>query len=202
MAKKIQLSNREKILLVLFKLSSEAKKNIRFEDAVVALFKKFPKDFHLRGYEEYPDAEAIRKPLYEFKRLGVLLVRNMVISFTYKGLDMAKKIKEKSSRKTIIQNDGNKFDRYIEKEIYRIQKLNSYNKYLRNDKEIFDTDFFDYLGVSVKSDRNEFKSRLRTVADVAKSLKSESNQALKNVTEFHQFMIAKFKDIVNYKLKN
>ncbi|MDD3607834.1 MAG: hypothetical protein PHQ20_03505, partial [Candidatus Moranbacteria bacterium] len=91
--KNIKLSNPEKTLIVLLKLAKGTKKNIKFEDLVVSLFKEFPEDFHLRGYKEYPDAESIRKPLYKFKKEGVLLVRNMVISFTDKGLDIANNIK-------------------------------------------------------------------------------------------------------------
>lgn len=199
---KIKLSNQEKTLLVLLKLSDGTKKNLKFEDVVVALFKKFPKDFNLKGYNEYPDAEAIRKPLYQFKKQGILQIRNMILSLTDKGIDVATKIKEKSLKKTIAQNNERKFDRYIEKEISRIQNLSSYGKYLENNDDIFDTDFFDYLGISVKSDKNELKGRLSILSEVANFIEKLDSDYLKKIAEFHKFMLDKFKDIINYKLKN
>jgi len=200
--RKIKLSNQEKTLLILLKLSKGTKKNIKFEDAVVALFKKFPKDFNLKGYEQYPDAEAIRKPLYQFKKQGILQIRNMVLSLTDKGIDIATKIKERSSKKIITQNSENKFDRYIEKEISRIQNADSFNKYFKNKDSMLDTDFFDYLGISVKSDRNEFMGRLNILSEVAKFSEKLDGDRFKKIVEFHKFMVKKFKDIIDYKLKN
>lgn len=200
--KKIKLSNQEKTLLILLKLSSGTKKNLKFEDVVVTLFKKFPRDFNLKGYEQYPDAEAIRKPLYQFKKQGILQIRNMILSLTDKGIDIATKIKEKSSKKIITQNSENKLDRYVEKEISRIQNSGSYNKYFKDRDNIFDTEFFDYLGISVKSDKNEFKGRLSTLSEVVKSIEKLNDAHFKKIVEFHKFMINKFRNIINYKLEN
>ena len=137
---KIKLSNNEKILIILLELTKGTKKRLKFEDIIVKVFKKFPKDFHMKGHAEYPDAESVRRPLYVFKQKGLLSISNMVFSFTDKGIDLATKIKKKSSKKEIVQSDEKNMDRYISKEIARIQKLNSYIKFLR-DEEILTLTF-------------------------------------------------------------
>ena len=53
---KIKLSRPNKILLVMYELSNKRKKSLRFEDIVVALFKQYKEDFHMRGYPQYPDS--------------------------------------------------------------------------------------------------------------------------------------------------
>ena len=199
--KSIRLSKQEKILLALLELADNSKKNLKFEDVVVAIYKKFPEDFHLKGYKEYPDADLIRRPLYSFRDHGTLLVRNMIFSLTDKGLDEALKIKNRASKKNIQSNE--KFDRYVGKEINRIKNLNSFNLFIKNKEEnIFDTDFFDYLGISVKSDKIDFKSRLQVLSEMAVALKDQKEAELISVNNFHSFMVNKFKDIINYKLKN
>ncbi len=199
--KSVKLSKQEKILLALLELSKSSKNNLKFEDVVVSIFRKFPDDFHLKGYKEYPDADAIRRPLYTFRDQGLLLVRNMIFSLTDKGLDEATKIKKHSSRKKIQAKS--QFDRYVEKEIRRIKNLNSLNLYAKDyyDK-IFDTDFFDFLGISVKSDKVEFRSRLKIMSDVAKVLKNEKEEEARVLYKFHTFMLDKFRDIIKYKLEN
>ena len=52
----MDLLKRQKILLVLFRLSKHSKMNLKFEDIVVALFKKYPEEFQLKGYQQYPDS--------------------------------------------------------------------------------------------------------------------------------------------------
>ena len=45
------------------------KEKVIYEDIVVGLFKRYPEDFHLKGYPEYPDiADSIARTLYEFKK--------------------------------------------------------------------------------------------------------------------------------------
>ena len=119
--KNIRLSKQNKILLALLELANNSKKNLTFEDVVVAIYKKFPEDFHLKGYKEYPDADLIRRPLYQFRDQGLLLVRNMIFSLTDKGLDEATKMKKQVKKKKKETNE--KFDRYIQKKIKRIRTL-------------------------------------------------------------------------------
>lgn len=200
--KKIELSKQQKILLVLSELSNNSKNNLKFEDIAVALFKRFPKDFHLKGYKNFPDSgDSIKRPLYTFRDSGLLIVRNMVFSLTDKGMEMSKKIKSVSTRKNISTKEN--FDRYISKEIVRIEKLNSFNLFINKKYDkILDIDFFDFLGSSVKSERMNFKSRLGMINEILKALKGQKEEKLKMMSYFIKFMKTKFKDIINYKINN
>jgi hypothetical protein len=199
---KLNLLKQQKILLCLFEISNGEKKNLKFEDIVVALFKKFPKDFHLKGHKEYPDSgDSIKRPLYTFRDKGLLSARNMIFSLTDKGLDMAEKTKLNVGGKQIKQQEN--FDRYVEKEIKRVENLNSFKLYLEsNFDNILDTDFFDYLGISVRSSRMEFKGRLKFMDDIADLLKKQKNIHYKEIFNFHDFMINKFNKEIDYKLNN
>jgi hypothetical protein len=200
--KKLILTKQHKILLILLKLSKGKRENIKFEDIVVELFKKFPQDFHLKGYQQYPDSgDSIKRPLYSFRDDGILLVKNMIFCLTDKGLDKAKELKNQIGRKSIKNNEN--FDRYIEKEILRIRNLNSFKLFLKEEfNEILDTDFFEYLGISVKTERMDFKSRIKTIKDVSIILKNEKDVQYHILYNFHKFMFKKFKKEITYKLNN
>lgn len=69
----IELSKRDKIITVLYQMSGGKKTTLKYEDIVVMLFKKYPADFHLKGYPEYPDAAShqsfiafVKKDLFKF----------------------------------------------------------------------------------------------------------------------------------------
>lgn len=198
----LNLSKQQKILLVLFDLSGGEKKNLKFEDISVGLFIKFPKDFHMKGYEQYPDSgDSIKRPLYTFRDKGLLVVRNMIFSLTDKGLDIAQKTLNKVGDRTIKEEEN--FDRYVEKELKRIENLNSFKYFLNNQTaSILDTDFFDYLGISVRSSRMDFKGRLNYINEIVDLLKKKNNQKYKTISDFHKYMISKFNMEISYKLNN
>ncbi|NCU39776.1 hypothetical protein EOL99_02715 [Candidatus Falkowbacteria bacterium] len=196
------LSKQQKILLVLFELSNGERKNLKFEDISVALFKKFSKDFHMKGYEQYPDSgDSIKRPLYTFRDKGMLSARNMIFALTEKGLDTALKIKNKVTGKKVLENDN--FDRYIEKEILRITSLNAFKNFIVGKlDDVFDTDFFDYIGISVRASRMDFKGRLKYINDIIEFLKKQNIDKYELIINFHYFMIKKFDKEINYKMNN
>lgn len=196
----LAINKGDKILLVLLELSTGLKKILKFEDVVVALFKKFPNDFHLKGYKEYPDSgDSIKRRLYTFRDEGLLNVNNMLFSLTDKGVDYAQKIKKGVGTKNVGGKEN--FDRYIEKEINRIKKLRSFMLFLNNDfQNILDTDFFDYLGISVRSERMDFKARLNFINEVNKVISKEGMEPFLSINRFHNFMLNKFKSDIEYKL--
>ena len=200
--KKINLSKQHKILLVLLELSGVEKKNIKFEDIVIALFQKFPQDFHLKGYENYPDSgDMVKRPLYTLRDNGLLTVRNMIFSLTDKGLNVVERIKGQVGGKKIEISEN--FDRYIEKEFKRIENLNSFKLFIeKRFDNILDTDFFDYLGTSVKAEKNDFKSRLNIMIDIVKILEKQRKSRFKILLNFHNFMFNKFRKEIDYKINN
>lgn len=199
---KAPINKGDKILLVLLSLSDGLKKPLKFEDIAVALFKKFPSDFHLKGYKEYPDTgDSIKRRLYTFRDDGLLNVNNMVFSLSDKGIDHAQKIKKGVGTKDIGGKEN--LDRYVEKEVNRIKKLRSFILFLNKDlNNILDTDFFDYLGISVRSGRMDFKARLNFIKEVNGVISDEKEEPFLSINKFHNFMLDKFKSDINYKLNN
>ena len=201
--KKIELSRMEKILLAMYEISNGEKKNIKFEDLVVTLFQKYPDHFHLKGYPKFPDSEAINNALYHnLKRKGVINYGNKIFSLTEQGLSIGKEIKNLVKGKTIIP--AIRFPKYIEGEIQRIKFLEGFKLFLnKEDSQILDTDFYDYLGVTVRTRKSDFLGRLKIIEDSIRGLSKIKEDALyKKLVEYHQFMLNKFQDIIEYKSKN
>lgn len=201
---KIKLSKPNKILLAMLELSGGKKTAIKFEDLVVALFKNYKEDFHLRGYPKYPDSESVNKAIYSnLKRNGFVDYGNKVFSLTDKGLNFVKDLKKSVINKKITSHT--RLPRFVEREIIRIKKLDGFKLFLNNNLEkIFDTDFYNYLGMSVKTEKDEFLGRLRILEDTMDELKKKKNQDLifEQIIKYHDFIVDKFKNIINYNKKN
>ncbi len=63
------LSKPQKLLAVMFDLCKGEPKALQYEDIVVTAFTRYPEDFQLRGYPQYPDSSDIHKPLYKMSWL-------------------------------------------------------------------------------------------------------------------------------------
>ena len=48
----------------MYELAGGTTKSLKYEDIVVKAFERFPDEFALRGYPQFPDASDIHKPLY------------------------------------------------------------------------------------------------------------------------------------------
>ncbi len=192
---KINLTKQEKILLTISEITESTNKKLKFEDIAVGLFKKFPKDFHLKGYNNYPDSgDSVKRALYTLRDRGILSVNNMIFSLTEKGVDVGKNLFAHTKNEKITETDN--LDRYILNEINRIKKLESFNLFLENKlDQISMTDLFDYLGVSVRTKRMDFKARLNFINEVVKNLGKKNN-----LYKFHNFITKKYRDDINYKL--
>jgi len=202
-AESVKLSRADKILMVLYGMAGESRKPLRYEDIVVSVFKKYPQDFQLRGYPQYPDSsDLIHKPLYDFRKNGLLEANNKVFMLTERGILSAKRLKNSVSGLKIISNE--KLSRYAEEEISRIGDSEGYKLFLTKDElKITDADFYNYLGVSARTPRNDFLGRLKTMAEAVKELKSiKSTDLIRlRIPEYHDFLNNKFKDIIEFKTK-
>ncbi len=194
------LSRSQKILLMLYELSGKKKKSLQFEDIVVALFKKYPEEFQLLGYPEYPDSFSIHRPLYKTKENGFVSINNKLFSLTNYGIEVAKKINKIVEGKSILPSLH--FSKYTEMEISRIKSLESFRLFLqREESKISDTDFYSYLGITVKTGKIDFLGRLAAMKSVIKELKSYKKRKLlhNKILDFNKFILKKFKDIIDYK---
>lgn len=187
----------QKLLIVLFELSEGQKIQLKYEDVVVAAYKRFPETFHLRGYKEYPDSgDLIHKPLYDMKPKGLLTANQKNFSLTEAGVRMAERIIGGTSRGGVSHF---KPSREIGNEIERILSSEAFAFFMNKQSEkIFDTDFFQYLGASVNMSKNEFLNRLSSTEYAIKQVKDfYEAKVAKALADYHNFMTEeKFKSIV------
>ncbi len=192
------LQRPDKIILAMNSLSDGTAKSLKYEDIVVKAFKMFPEDFALRGYPQFPDSSDIHKPLYgPLKIAGYVLTGNKQFRLTQKGLERAKEL-GKPLEATRAQS-GMRLSRDKQVEVDRILKTEAFRLFMSDQREnILDTDFYDYLGVTVRIGRNEFLGRLNTVEEAVKTAASISKDpATQMLQEFHAYLLGKFSGTLN-----
>lgn len=194
----MNLIKTQKILVILYRLSHGKKRKLKFEDIVVTLFKRYPVEFQLKGYPEFPDSDLIRRPLYRLRNEGLLHASNMVFSLTDKGLEKAELLNRQVGKKKIRSDQV--FDRYIENEIKRVFRTNAYKLFSgEKDKDILDTDFFEYLGISVRAGKVDFQNRLKVLNEMSKKVEESGLNHLMTIPKLHSFLERKFhKEISHY----
>lgn len=151
----------EKILQAMYELSRGTAKSLQYEDIVVEAFKLFPADFSLRGYPNYPDSSDLHKPLYgPLKRSGYVISANKTFKLTPKGVEHAKKLRLGESP------SPDRLDRETQTEVSRLIESDAFRMIVsgRHDS-VLDTDFYSYIGVTVRTPKNDFIGRLTAVRD-------------------------------------
>ncbi len=141
---------------------------LKYEDIVVRAFELFPDEFALRGYPNYPDSSDIHKPLYgPLKRNGYIRNANKTFSLTGKGVEAARCFYTATAERTVAQAE--RLDRGSKLELDRMLISAAFRFYRDGQPEkILDTDFYAFIGVTVRTTRNEFIGRLRTAGDAIK----------------------------------
>ncbi|MCX6738146.1 MAG: hypothetical protein NTY11_01890 [Candidatus Parcubacteria bacterium] len=199
---KINLTKQEKIILVISEISNLKQENIKFEDIVVALYKKFPNDFHLKGHKNYPDSgDSVKRALYTLRDRGFLYVNNMIFKMTDKGIDFGEKMINSVHGIKIIEKDN--LDRYIINEINRIKKLEGFALFLSGEREgIFDTDFYNYLGITARTEKSDFLGRFGIIKETMEKISNyvRTEPSYRKILEYHEYLINKFRNIIDYNL--
>ena len=184
------LSKPQKILAVMFDLCEGEPKALQYEDIVVNAFKQYPEDFQLRGYPQYPDSSDIHKPLYDMKRQGLVRSANKRFELTERGLEVAMQMVHSP-------NNGNKdrLTKQEEGEINRIVNSAAFRLFQEGHKEsILDTDFYEYLGVTVRTSRANCHGRISNVEHaIAAHEKKRHDKLSSALRALHDFLISKFK---------
>lgn len=194
---KKELANKEKLLIVIYEMSLEQKGTLKYEDISIRAFKKYPNAFQLRGYPKYPDTEHTSKRLYDLRRDGFIKVRSKFIILTGKGETYAKQLIKTQSGTS--QKHSHKLTRDILTEINRIKNTDAFQLYSTERKDqIVDTDFFAYLGTTVKTERTDFKARIKTVHDVIDNIKQ--NYEYTAIAGLNNYLFERFKNIIKEKL--
>ncbi len=193
----MELQRPEKIIIAMNLLSEGSTKPLRYEDIVVKAFELFPEEFALRGYPKYPDSSDIHKPLYgPLKRSGYVLANNKQFRLTQKGLERAKELTAPGKRNGRAAAERLTRDKEIELE--RIYQTEAFRLFANNKgDEILDTDFYGYLGVTVRTPRNDFLGRLKTVEEaVATAAAISKDPKVKFVLDLHQFVAQRFSRLI------
>jgi len=194
--KEIKLSNREKLLCVIYEMFSEEKGTLKYEDISVRAFMRYPNDFQLRGYPEYPDTEHTSKRIYDLRKEGLIQVHNKFVTLTEKGITYAKQIIKTQSKPQKLHH---KLSRDILNEIDRIKNTDAFQLFVTGKQnQIVDTDFFAYLGTTVRTERTDFKARIKTIEDVIETIKTKEEYG--TIIDLHNYLFEKFKDTVKTKL--
>lgn len=194
------ISRAEKIMIVIHELSEGEKRSLKYEDIVVGVFRRFPADFHLRGYAEYPDSgDLIHKPLYSFRKKGYLEANNKVFSLTDRGIAYAQQLVALTQGKS-LKSDG-RLSRFAEKEISRIETSEAFLLFANNQEDrITDTDFYGYIAVTPRTSKNDFLGRLETVESAIKELggQNELSSPRNLIAPYNEFMLQRFVDIIQH----
>lgn len=182
----------------MYELSKGTTDPCRYEDIVVKAFELYPADFQLRGYSQYPDSSDIHKPLYgPLKRQGLIKAANKMFCLTEKGLTRVRFISDPN--KTNQSGKAERITRDVASEIERLQTTNAWRLFVEgNEEKILDTDFYVFLGVTVRTDRNSFLGRKRSVEDAVNiAAKVDSQPIHLKLKELCALLFNKFKPIID-----
>lgn len=193
----------------MYQLSGGKSKPLEYEDIVVAAWKLFPEDFGLRKYVRlYPDASDIHKPLYgPLKDRGLVLSGNKKFRLTEKGVAYAAQLdKVRQGLLPLEQvigasNVADRLSRDKEAELKRIVETDAFKYFGTGQSEkILDTDFYAYLGATVRTDRHEFLGRLNAVAEaVTDAARISQNPKYRLAAQLHEYVGQRFADIIERK---
>jgi len=200
--KQNNLSRAEKILLFLYEYDRGGRAKIRYEDIVAGLFKRYPQDFQLKGYPEYPDSgDLIHKPLYDFKKKGLVNAANKIFSLTERGVEFAEGL---AGKKPTNEKTGDRLSRSAENEVLRVKNLEGVTLFSEGKRDkLSDSDFYSYLGVTVRTPKNTFLGRLETMNTITDELrKNEKQEFFKTMIEYHDFLLGKYADLIEFFKKN
>jgi hypothetical protein len=190
---------KEKLLIVIYLMALKKERALKYEDVYVEAFKKYPTDFQLIGYSEYPDTELMSKKIYDLRKNGLVQIRRKFITITQKGKSHAEKLINSESSFQDKNRNTSALSRDIKNEIDRIINTDAFQLFLNDKKDqIVDTDFFTYLGTTVRTDRSDFAARIKTLEDVVKAVRNVHDY--KMLIDLHTYLLEKFNDTINAKL--
>ena len=183
------LSKSQKILAAMFELAGGQSKPLHYEDIVVFAFRKHPQDFQLRGYPEYPDSSDLHKPLYAMKRDGLVRsASDKSFILTARGLDVARELAG------VAEPPQDRLTKQEENEVKRISKSPALELFQTGQAaRILDTDFYDYIGASVRTPKGDFVGRMKIVEEAVAAHREKINDRLSDtLTALHNWMINQF----------
>lgn len=189
-----KLTKKEKILYTIVKMNRNNDKVLRYEDVLVNVFNQFPKDFQIRFYPQYPDTDTIRRALYQLIPEGFIRISNRNCSLTQKG-----KLKGQEMINIIDGEEisiGGRRDFNYNKEIKRLLSLEGFQMFLKGEyEEIIDQDFYEFFRTSVRTNKLEFKGKIKQTNEVIETYKDNNAISAKKLYEYSSYLENKFQYI-------
>jgi hypothetical protein len=145
-------------------LSGGTTKPLQYEDIVMKAFEIFPDEFALRGYPQHPDSSDIHKPLYgPLKRDGFVRSANKTFSLTPLGVERGRSLIKRAGSALVDDRESDRMTRDVEQEVRRMLGSAAYRLYSEQRPDrILDTDFFSFVGCTVRTPRNDLLGRIST----------------------------------------
>jgi hypothetical protein len=193
----------EKILVAMYKLAHGGTKPLKYEDIVVKAFEMFPEEFALRGYPQYPDSSDLHKPLYgPLKRQGLVRSANKMFALTPRGAEVGKKLVEAAgSSLEEAMGDARRITRTQQAEVERMLSSAAHELFSKGESgKILDTDFYRFIGCTVRTPRNEFLGRMTATEGAVKAAKKLGFPNPEGARALHdewEFMTKQFKTLID-----
>jgi hypothetical protein len=157
-----------KILITMFELSNGSTEALKYEDIVVKAFQLFPKEFALRGYPHFPDSSDVHKPLYaRLKSGGFVRGAGKQFALTPRGVEEARAlVVESGPQKASPENAGaRRLTRDKAVEVDRMMGTDAVRLFAEGKAlKILDTDFYAFVGCTVRADKKTFIGRMATIS--------------------------------------
>ncbi len=191
----------EKILVAMMKLSDGTTKPLKYEDIVVKAFQLFPDEFALRGYPQFPDSSDIHKPLYGvLKRGGMVRAANKSFGLTQRGVETARRLVGAAGQTLEQARNADRMTRDVRLEVERMLVSAAFKLHLDGQvAKVLDTDFYAFLGCTVRTSRNDFLGRLDATEDAVKTAKrlgQPDPETAKSLANLWSALREKFNDLI------
>ena len=192
----------QKILVAMLKLSGSTTKSLKYEDIVVKAFELFPDEFALRGYPKFPDSSDIHKPLYGvLKRGGMVRAANKTFRLTPRGVETAQKLIAVAGQTLDQARSADRMTRNVRAEVDRMLSSAAYQLFRDGHPDkILDTDFYSFLGSTVRTPRNDFLGRLDATDEAVKAaqrLSQPDKESADSLAELWQVLRARFTELIH-----
>lgn len=198
------LSVGDKILAAMYELSQGSTKPLKYEDIVVAAWKKFPQDFSLRGHE-YPDSSDIHKPLYgPLKSKGFIRTANKFFSLTEHGLTYIENLLQSTSGAKSAKTQAERLGRDEQAEVEKLLQSDAFKLYESGEKDkVLDSDIYAFYGVTVRTGKNEFTGRISVIASAIENARRifPTDIRMKILRDLNKYLLTdeKFKAVIPQK---
>lgn len=191
----------QKIVVAMYRLAKGTTKPLKYEDIVVKAFEMFPDEFALRGHPKYPDSSDIHKPLYGvLKDQGLIHGANKNFALTPRGVEKAKALIEAAGEAIDGERSGDRMTRDVRLEIDRMLASPAMAMFAQGKPEkIIDTDFFEFVGCSVRTPRHAFLGRVSATDEavgIAKKLRQPDPETAKQLGEVWAFVKKRYESLI------